>query len=174
MAIPPRSTRSRQRPEPITPTTRPLDRPRTDSRPPITKGQILRTAARLFSTKGLSATGTHAIASELGVQSPAILDHFKSKDELLEELYDVLMAPALDFYERLRGSGLKPAEQLYRCLLVDVHAGTPPDHHRGPDRIPASRHQPDRGQTEYRGRVRHHAALGAAPRPRRHHGRRNP
>ena len=47
-------------------------------------------------------------------------------------------------------------------------------HRRGPDRVPAGRHQPDPGAAADRPDFRARAALDPAPGPRRHHGRRDP
>ena len=62
---------------------------------------------------------------------------------------------------------------VYRA--AGAERGHPQDHHRrGPDRVPASGHQPDPGALADRPDLRQPAALHPPPGPRRHHGRRNP
>ena len=64
-------------------------------------------------------------------------------------------------------------DALYRPLEAE-HGGAQDRHRRGPDRIPARRHQPDPGQAADRAQFRQPAALDPAPGSRRDHDRRNP
>jgi len=61
------------------------------------------------------------------------------------------------------------------CVADDPqYARSQDSHGRRPHRIPARRHQPDPGQAADRAEFRRGAALFPAPRPGRHHGRRDP
>lgn len=50
--------------------------------------KILETAYVMFSEKGFDKTSLSMIATEVGISKPAIYYYFKSKDELIEYLFD--------------------------------------------------------------------------------------
>jgi AcrR family transcriptional regulator len=52
------------------------------------KDKILKTAARLFSTRGFDGTTTQQIAREAGVTEPLIYYHFKGKDDLFTRIIE--------------------------------------------------------------------------------------
>jgi len=53
-----------------------------------TKEVIIRTALKLFLSKGFNETSMNEIAREVGVSKPAIYHHFKNKDELVQAIFD--------------------------------------------------------------------------------------
>ncbi|HEY9353763.1 MAG TPA: TetR/AcrR family transcriptional regulator [Nocardioides sp.] len=58
--------------------------------------QILGTAARLFVTQGFSATSTRQIADAVGIRQASLYYHFSGKDDILGELLEMTVRPALE------------------------------------------------------------------------------
>ncbi|KYG29578.1 TetR/AcrR family transcriptional regulator [Alkalihalobacillus trypoxylicola] len=54
--------------------------------------QIMETAFTMFSEKGFDQTSLTHIASEIGISKPAIYYYFKSKDELIKTLFEMIVA----------------------------------------------------------------------------------
>ena len=54
-----------------------------------TKQRILDSAARLFSRNGIASTSMREIAKECDIQAGSLYNHFKSKDELVSEIFDL-------------------------------------------------------------------------------------
>ena len=68
-----------------------------------TKDQILDVAERLFSEMGFEATSLRALTQEAGVNLAAVNYHFKSKNGLIEALFERRLAPMnLERLTRLR------------------------------------------------------------------------
>jgi AcrR family transcriptional regulator len=59
-----------------------------DADDPPAKREILRSALKLFSERGLAATSVRDIAEESGYTNPALYKHFASKDELALQLFE--------------------------------------------------------------------------------------
>lgn len=51
------------------------------------KEEIIMATLKLASTKGLKAVSMNMIAEEIGIKKPSLYNHFKSKDELVNEMY---------------------------------------------------------------------------------------
>jgi len=62
------------------------------ARPPNTAGRILDAAEDLFAEKGYSATSLGDVADRVGIRSPSLYNHFKSKEALYEAVLERLMA----------------------------------------------------------------------------------
>jgi AcrR family transcriptional regulator len=60
-----------------------------------TKDKILKTALKLFSTKGYKATTVRDIAGAMNIKQSALYNHFKNKDEILETLVSELNSSAI-------------------------------------------------------------------------------
>jgi len=60
-----------------------------------TKAKILKTALKLFSSKGYKATTVRDIAGAMGVKQSALYNHFKNKDAILEALISDLTSSAI-------------------------------------------------------------------------------
>lgn len=56
-----------------------------------TSDKIIKAAAKLFSSKGYEQTSTKEIATEAGVSEMTIFRHFKTKDNLMDELFEKLV-----------------------------------------------------------------------------------
>ncbi len=60
-----------------------------------TKEKILKTALRLFASKGYKATTVRDIAGAMGIKQSALYNHFKNKDAILEALVEQLTSSAI-------------------------------------------------------------------------------
>lgn len=81
------------------------------SRPGATaREEILDAAAELFTTKGFASTSTRSIADAVGIRQSSLYHHFKTKDDILEDLLEGTVS-----------GGLKFARTVAHCLLM---AGT--------------------------------------------------
>ena len=60
-----------------------------------TKQKILKTALKLFSSKGYKATTVRDIAGAMGMKQSGLYNHFKNKDEILETLISDLTSSAI-------------------------------------------------------------------------------
>jgi AcrR family transcriptional regulator len=56
-----------------------------------TKYKILETALELFSRKGYSAVSVREITKAVGIKESALYNHFKSKDEILDFIYQMFI-----------------------------------------------------------------------------------
>lgn len=75
-------------------------RPRTHqpSRPGATaRDEILDAAAELFTTQGFANTSTRSIADAVGIRQSSLYHHFKTKDDILEDLLEGTVAGGLEF-----------------------------------------------------------------------------
>lgn len=71
------------------------------SRIPITRDQIVRTAAKRLAEEGLPGVTLRKIGLELGVSAPTLLWHVKSKRDLLDAVASHLISEArTDFYDQ--------------------------------------------------------------------------
>ncbi len=64
-------------------------RKNSDAPAELTRGYILKAAARLFRDQGYVATTLRQIADAAGIQAGSIYYHFRSKDEILVEILDI-------------------------------------------------------------------------------------
>jgi TetR/AcrR family transcriptional regulator, tetracycline repressor protein len=60
----------------------------------LTRPTIIQTALRLLDQVGLDGLTVRRLAAELGVQSPALYWHFRSKQELLDQMADAIIRAA--------------------------------------------------------------------------------
>ncbi|MFI9595986.1 TetR/AcrR family transcriptional regulator C-terminal domain-containing protein [Nonomuraea sp. NPDC052265] len=61
-----------------------------DKRPGLTKHMLIDTALRLLDEVGLEGLTVRRLAAELGVQSPALYWHIRTKQELLDGMADAI------------------------------------------------------------------------------------
>lgn len=58
------------------------------------KEEIILATLKLASEKGLGAISMNMIANEVGIKKPSLYNHFKSKEELVEKMYEFLRSRA--------------------------------------------------------------------------------
>jgi AcrR family transcriptional regulator len=104
------------------------------STPLLSRDRIRARALELVDTAGLSALSMRKLAGELGVQAPSLYSHYKTKDELLQDIADDIMA-AVDtsaFADDWR-CGLRVWARSYRAALA-AHPNMVPVLATGPAR----------------------------------------
>ncbi|NUT71464.1 TetR/AcrR family transcriptional regulator [Pseudarthrobacter sp. C4D7] len=68
------------------------------SRPGATaREEILDAAAELFTTQGFASTSTRSIADAVGIRQSSLYHHFKTKDDILEDLLEGTVSGGLAF-----------------------------------------------------------------------------
>jgi TetR/AcrR family fatty acid metabolism transcriptional regulator len=81
------------------------------------KRELIREAAiRVFSEKGFHQARADEIAQAAGVAVGTIYNYFKSKEEILLDIFAMEFEERKRFYERLRESGLPVVEQIREIL----------------------------------------------------------
>ncbi len=99
-----------------------LGRPRNRPVGPEAKARedILDAAATLFETHGFGATTTRQIAAAAGLEQGSLFHYFSRKDEILEELLDQMLEPAVAYANWLETQRLPPDEKLYLLAYRDT------------------------------------------------------
>ena len=87
-------------------------------RDPLTSHTVLDGALTLFAERGYHGTALSEIAGALGVRTPSLYNHMRSKHELLAAIIDVTTAGVLDDFQVVRAEGGEPAEVLFRAARV--------------------------------------------------------
>lgn len=64
------------------------------------RGRIVTNASRLFLTEGISSVGTREIMSASGIAQGGFYRHFASKEQLLEEAYQEILADLFTMFEK--------------------------------------------------------------------------
>lgn len=85
--------------------------------PEETRRKILDIAFRLFSEKGYEHTTIQDIVDRLGMSKGAVYHHFKSKEDILDHLYDRYYVDSGMLSDTLNDPGLTGLEKLRRLLL---------------------------------------------------------
>ena len=91
-----------------------------------TRQRILIEASRLFSKQGYLGTSTREIAEAVGVTQPGLYRHFKSKEDIVVALGEVILNPLIEISEsekqRRRGSASELASFLSRLCHTVVNS----------------------------------------------------
>jgi TetR/AcrR family transcriptional regulator, cholesterol catabolism regulator len=82
-----------------------------------TRAAILRSAARLFVSRGYPGTSINDIASSLGISKPAVYHYFRSKADILNEIYGTA---ANAIVGRIDTHGADWAERRLRQTMYEV------------------------------------------------------
>lgn len=108
---------------PTTPPSRRPGRPRAKAQasPDVdTREAILEAAGRLFTTVGYSAASTRQIADAVGLRQGSLFHYFAKKEEMLAELLDRTVQPALDFAAALQQMPGPPDAALHLLIVNDL------------------------------------------------------
>jgi AcrR family transcriptional regulator len=81
--------------------------------------KLMRVSVELFAEHGYAQTSVQQIVDAAGVTKGALYHYFKSKDDLLFDIYDRLLSMQREHLERLVARGLD-AEQTVRLVCEDV------------------------------------------------------
>ena len=91
---------------------------RTDRR-----GEILMAAGKLFASRGISATTVRQIGDEVGLLSGSLYHHFRSKDEIVQEIILDYLHELHARYDEVLAKDLRPKDaliQLVRASLATI------------------------------------------------------
>lgn len=96
------------------------------------RDEILGVAAELFAEKGFEGTTVRDIADTAGILSGSLYHHFRSKEEIMEEIFADYFDEAEERWATVLASELDPAEQ-FRAMLRELLLAV--DRHPGAARI---------------------------------------
>ncbi len=82
--------------------------------------QILQTALRLFTEHGFRGTSTAEISKQAGVATGTLFHHFKSKEELIEELYLSAKAELAENLQAARSGVAEPDKTIKQFWFAYV------------------------------------------------------
>ncbi|MGA4992087.1 TetR/AcrR family transcriptional regulator [Nonomuraea bangladeshensis] len=88
----------------------------------VTRQRALIAASKLFAVRGYHGTSTRDIANAVGVRQPTLYRHFASKAEILAELLDADLLPALERLRTALAAEGSPAARLHAYLQADLYA----------------------------------------------------
>ena len=95
------------------------------SRPGATaRDEILDAAAELFTTQGYASTSTRSIADAVGIRQSSLYHHFKTKDDILEDLLDGTVSGGLAFARAVAAGAEGEAAPGSRLHAVALYDGT--------------------------------------------------
>ena len=81
--------------------------------------RILASAVDLFAEKGFDGTSVQEVVDRAEVTKGALYHYFRSKDDLLYEIYHGLISQQLADLDRILAAGYPPAHAL-RAIIVDL------------------------------------------------------
>jgi AcrR family transcriptional regulator len=90
----------------------------------VRKKQILRIAARLFAAKGYHGMTIDELAEKLGMQKASLYYYIESKQALLEEISDTMIAQNADNLGRIAKSNLPPMDKLRQFIVNQIVSNT--------------------------------------------------
>lgn len=102
-------------------------RPRSQqpSRPGATaRDEILDAAAELFTTQGFANTSTRSIADAVGIRQSSLYHHFKTKDDILEDLLEGTVLAGLEFARTVAALPPIEGQAAGRLHAVALYDGT--------------------------------------------------
>jgi AcrR family transcriptional regulator len=83
------------------------------------QARIVAAAVRLFSEKGFDATSVQEIVERAAVTKGALYHYYRSKDDLLYEIYHQLITQQLADLDRIMAAG-QPAPTTLRAVISDL------------------------------------------------------
>src|SRR5512140_3586573 len=88
----------------------------------MTRDDILRASAQIFSQKGFHATSMQDIAQAVSVQKASLYHHFTSKQEILLALLDRALDLIIDSLEEVVSQPLPPEAKLRQAMICYLQA----------------------------------------------------
>lgn len=84
----------------------------------IRKKEIIKTAYELFITKGYENTSVDEIIDKAGIAKGTYYYHFESKEQMLEEVIDMMINNGIERAKQIVNSDLKLEEKLVYTILA--------------------------------------------------------
>lgn len=85
--------------------------------------KILQTAMNLFIKKGIQSTSTASIAKEAGVATGTLFHHFKTKEELVHELYNLIFDSLIGYHQVHFKKDENAYERLRQLWFLNIEWG---------------------------------------------------
>lgn len=89
-----------------------------EARAAVTAGAVLDAALTLFAERGYHGTAVSQIAASLGIRTPSLYNHMRSKQDLLEAIIGPTVDGVLDDFRTAVDEVSDPAERLRRAVRV--------------------------------------------------------
>jgi len=89
---------------------------------PSRRDELLDLAATMFAERGLRATTVRDIADSAGILSGSLYHHFKSKEQMVEEVLRDFLDWLFSRYEEIVGSEDDPLERVRGLFMVSFEA----------------------------------------------------
>src|ERR1700760_648369 len=90
----------------------------TETRPAVTASAVLDAALTLFAERGYHGTAVSQNAASLGIRTPSLYNHMRSKQDLLEAIIGRTLGGVLDDFRIAVDDLSDPVEQLRRAIRV--------------------------------------------------------
>lgn len=88
------------------------------------KGEIIKTATKLFKEKGYSAVTMRDLATAMGIKAASLYNHIDSKQEILNDIIISLAEQFTQGMDLIRSSDLKIIEKLNSIIALHVEITT--------------------------------------------------
>ncbi|HKP43797.1 TetR family transcriptional regulator KstR2 [Mycobacterium sp.] len=93
-----------------------------DSAPPSRRDELLKLAATMFAERGLRATTVRDIADSAGILSGSLYHHFKSKEQMVEEVLRDFLDWLFGRYREVVDTEPNPLERLKGLFMASFEA----------------------------------------------------
>ena len=90
----------------------------TEPRPAVTADAVLDAALTLFAERGYHGTAVSQIAASLGIRTPSLYNHMRSKQDLLEAIIGPTVNAVLNDFRAAVDEVSDPVERLRRAIRV--------------------------------------------------------
>ncbi|MBU8811963.1 TetR family transcriptional regulator KstR2 [Mycolicibacterium goodii] len=96
--------------------------PDTPSQPASRRDELLQLAATMFADRGLKATTVRDIADSAGILSGSLYHHFKSKEQMVEEVLRDFLDWLFGRYQEILDTATSPLEKLTGLFMASFEA----------------------------------------------------
>ncbi|MEE6164054.1 MULTISPECIES: TetR family transcriptional regulator KstR2 [unclassified Mycolicibacterium] len=96
--------------------------PETSSQPASRRDELLELAATMFAERGLKATTVRDIADSAGILSGSLYHHFKSKEQMVEEVLRDFLDWLFARYQQIVDREAAPLERLKGLFMASFEA----------------------------------------------------
>lgn len=96
--------------------------PDTPSQPASRREELLQLAATMFADRGLKATTVRDIADSAGILSGSLYHHFKSKEQMVEEVLRDFLDWLFGRYQQILDTATSPLEKLTGLFMASFEA----------------------------------------------------
>lgn len=85
------------------------------------KEQILQTAQNMFKERGFTAASMREIAKTVGIEPPSLYSHYKSKDEILQQICFKIANEFFEVLDPIQNSVSNPVDKLKRAITAHIN-----------------------------------------------------